>query len=128
MDYNLNVNTAAAEKILYNFVSPRGDTLLLFFNFTDDAGTAIDITGYSFLFTAKKNLDLLDADTGVIKENGVILNGETGNAKVELLNTTTDALTGCYFYDVQYKTPSGVVKTFLEGKLIFTKDCTRRTE
>lgn len=128
MDYNLNINTVAAEKTLYNFSTPRGDTFSLFFNFTNDAAVAIDITGYTFLFTAKKNLDLLDTDTGVIKENGVILVAADGNAKVEILDTVTDDLTGCYFYDVQYKTPSGVVKTFLEGKLIFTKDCTRRTE
>ena len=107
----------------------RGDDVQLNLAITDADGLPFDITGYTVFFTLKDN-NSDDDDTNALIEKEVTshVDAELGETAIVLDNTDTDGIEpGTYFYDIQLKSPSGIITSFLSEKLQIIGDVTRRT-
>jgi len=111
-----------------DFALTRGDDEILSLTFTQD-GSPIDITGWTIFFTAKKNIEDEDDDAVLSIDVTVHTAPLVGETEIPILSAETDDLEGPYFYDIQYKDDSVVpiIKTVLQGQIIFKRDVTRRT-
>lgn len=110
-----------------NYQTKRGDDFLLNVAFKNSAGAAEDITDWSIFFTMKEEKYMGDNDDGVIKIAGVITDASDGLATVTVPSSITEDLLGSYYYDIQYKDDTGVIKTVDEGVVTFSEDITIRT-
>jgi len=109
----------------------RGDDWTLKLVLTSD-GSVLDITGYSFWFTLKENID--DADPGAVQVtatpdvSGAPTEASQGILYIKVPKASTDSLDPkTYNYDVQQVDGSGNVQTLLIGKVKVVKDITRST-
>lgn len=87
----------------------------------------IDITGYAFFFTVKKNLRDGDEDALIAKDWTTHTDPTNGTTHAVLTNADTNVNPGTYYYDIQYKTPGGAVTSIKYGKINIYADVTRRT-
>ncbi len=60
-----------------NYFTKQGNDFLFNLAFTDSNKVAIDLAGYTILFTAKPDKNFLDTDPSCIKVTGVINNDPT---------------------------------------------------
>jgi hypothetical protein len=95
-------------------------------------GSVLDITGYTFWFTLKENVD--DADPGALQVTATpdISTSPTeasqGIIYIKVPRADTNNLSAkTYNYDVQQVDNSGNVQTLLLGKVKVVKDITRST-
>ena len=109
----------------------RGDDWTLKLVLTSD-GSVLDITGYTFWFTLKENVD--DADPGALQVTATpdISTSPTeasqGIIYIRVPRADTNNLAAkTYNYDVQQVDNSGNVQTLLLGKVKVVKDITRST-
>lgn len=101
----------------------RKNDQTLTFNFTDDDGVAIDITGYTIGFTVKAEFDDDDTDTDsntYIKKNLTLSSPTTGVATLALTDTETDIPLGNYLWDLRIKDDGGLYVNTLAGRLRIT--------
>jgi len=94
--------------------------------FTDENGTAIDITGWTIFFTAKNDIDDVDADAIIKKDITSHTDPTAGTTQIHLTPTDTNLL-GIYVYDIQVKKLNGDILTVVNGELTFLDDVTIRT-
>lgn len=81
----------------------RGESRTLSLTFTDENGSAIDITGYVILFTVKAALDTDATDSNaLISKSGTITDAANGLASISILSTDTLIEAGTYYYDIKY--------------------------
>ena len=94
----------------------------------DDDGTPIDITGFSFWFTMKKQPSDPDNEAviGPIKQTNHTdpVNGET---TISVPRTDTAVATGEYFFGIQEKDSAGNITTLHVGKLEVLQGITQTT-
>jgi|TARA_R110000744_G_scaffold348988_2_gene454661 hypothetical protein len=90
----------------------------------------LNITGYSYTFTLKDNID--DSDPGVVQVTATPsvstspTEASQGILYISVARNLTNGLTAqTYNYDVQQKDTSGDVQTLLIGKVKVVKDVTR---
>jgi hypothetical protein len=109
----------------------RGDDWTLKLVLTSE-GSVLDITGYTFWFTLKENVD--DADPGALQVTATpdISTSPTeasqGIIYIKVPRADTNNLSAkTYNYDVQQVDNSGNVQTLLLGKVKVVKDITRST-
>ena len=109
----------------------RGDDWTLKLVLTSD-GSVLDITGYTFWFTLKDNID--DADPGALQVtatpdvSGNPTEASQGIIYIKASKTLTTTLTPkTYNYDVQQVDGTGNVQTLLIGKVKVAKQVTRST-
>ena len=113
-----------------NLALKRGDTNVFAATITI-ASVALDVSAYDIWCTAKYNKDDLDINAlfQVTKAAGAIVVSGAGNniATITVAASLTLALTTdvSVFYDVQIKSPGGVVTTVAEGTMLISKDVTR---
>ena len=107
----------------------RGDDWMLKLVLTSE-NAVLNITGYSYTFTLKDNID--DADPGAVQVSATPsvstspTEASQGILYINVPKNLTDSLTAqTYNYDVQQKDTSGDVKTLLIGKVKVVKDVTR---
>ena len=107
----------------------RGDDWTLKLVLTSD-NSVLDITGYTFWFTLKANVD--DADPGALQVTATPdTSGNPSEASQGILyiraprNLTDSLQTQNYNYDVQQVDDEGNVQTLLIGKVKVVKDITR---
>jgi hypothetical protein len=105
----------------------RGDTGTFSIEVTDDDEAVVDLTGWTFWFTARKTpaptATITDLDSLISKE---ITNASTsGIVVVPITPEDTDITPGTYFYDVQYKDSAGTVVSTDTYKFIIEEDITR---
>lgn len=106
----------------------RGDDKYFTFEFKDEAGVAIDITGWTVYFTVKEDPTDSDDDAKIKKDQSVHSDAVSGKTTIHLENTETNLL-GQYFYDIQIKKPgsNGDVFTVVpDGVIVFKQDITQR--
>ena len=106
----------------------RSDNDIFTVNFADDAGVAINITGYEVRFTVRpSNPTTATADDtdAIISSLSTIPLGTDGKAEFNITSSETDIDPTEYLYDIQYKKPSGAVKTIGKAKYIVKADITR---
>lgn len=87
----------------------------------------VDITGFTFFFTAKKNADDVDADAVITKDVDSHIDATNGQTKITLSTSDTDIDVGDYYYDIEMKDGGGLITTFLDGTLTIMQDITIRT-
>lgn len=107
----------------------RGDDWKIKLTLTSN-NSVLDITGYTYYFTLKDNID--DADPGVLQVTATpsVATSPTeasqGIIYITAARSLTNSLTAqTYHYDVQQKDTSGDVQTLLLGKVKVVKDVTR---
>ena len=103
----------------------RGDTYKYNIIIKDNAGVAIDTTGWTIWFTVRKylvaNTVTSDTDALIAKEfDGTI----TGIIPILLSNTETDLPVGSHYYDIQIKNANGIHSSST-GRFIVVADVTR---
>jgi len=104
----------------------RGDTKRYTVYFRDEAGSLVDITGWTVFFTVKENITDTDPNAKISKTITDHSDPTNGESTIELTSVDTN-LDGNYLFDIQIKRASGDINTILEGMIVFTKDVTQRT-
>ena len=96
----------------------QGDDWAKVLTFTDSAGSAINLTGYTVGFIAKKRKSDADA-AAVINESSVtVTDAAAGQATVILTDTETAAIpAGLYYYQARLLDGSGEYEQSREGIL-----------
>lgn len=105
----------------------RGDDTTLTITFTDETGTAIDLTGKTVYFTVKKDSDLSKSDdTSAIIKKTITAHSDPilGKTVVTLSNTDTNQAIGFYWWDLQILS-SGKKASSLKGQLEIIQDVTK---
>jgi len=101
-----------------NIVVYGGDAWTLDLDLTDDEGTPLDLTGYTFAAQIRKNPDDT-ATIGTITVTSVNLTA----GSLRLSQTAAPILTG--FYDLQGTPSGGGSRTLVRGSFNATQDVTR---
>jgi hypothetical protein len=91
----------------------RGDTFKRTLKATED-GSALDITGYTIRFTAKRKLSDVTPEIDV---NATITDAAGGIAELSLSETDTDISYGQLTYDVEYRNTSSTIVQTYQGVL-----------
>lgn len=106
----------------------RGDSHTINLTITN-AGTAVNLTGYTVFFTVNASESPSD-DTGAAIQKTVTSHSDPTNGKtvITLAPADTSSLTpGTFWYDIQLKDGSGNITSFEKDKFILVSDITRRT-
>ena len=109
----------------------RGDTEVYTISLTNDAGTALDLTGLTITFTAKRRPTDSDLDAVLSKStaDGIVVDDDptTGIAVLTIDPADTEDLTDLrsLYWDIQVDDGAGDVRTPLLGLLAITADITR---
>lgn len=69
---------------------------------TDSSGNPIDITGYTFLFVVKENINDSDDDAIIDKEITSHSDPTNGVTEITINSSDTNNLSGKYLYDYQW--------------------------
>ena len=97
-----------------NICRVRGDTFP--FSVTiSQAGTAVDITGYTIIMTVDPSSEPTDALANLFENTGVITDGPNGIVTFTLSLADSSQTPGEYFHDMQLTDGSGFVRTFANG-------------
>jgi len=107
-----------------NILIYRGDDEAFKLTFTDSAGSAVDITGYTVWMTVKTNETDTDANAQIQKKVTSHTNASGGISQVDMTDDDTDISIGTYYYDIQIKDGSGLITTILKAKFIVEQDIT----
>lgn len=105
----------------------RGDDWTINLTITS-AGAVVDVTGYTFYFTLKSDIDA--NDPGELQVTALPSGADATNGIVNIdvpAATTTTLTPQTYNYDVQQIDNTGNVRTLLIGKVKVVKDVTRTT-
>lgn len=107
----------------------RGDDFDCTLTWTDSAGTAINITGYTFYFTVKAAPDTDATDAAAVISHSWTSHSSptTGVTHLTLTDTQTNVTPGTYWYDIQAKDGSANISTIALGQVTILADITRRT-
>lgn len=105
----------------------RGDSKTYTLTFTDGDGAAIDITGWTIFFTAKRLESDADADAVITKDVTSHTSPTEGLSAITLSATDTNVNPKKYYYDIQVKKDDGSIITLTKDKLEILTDITRRT-
>lgn len=104
----------------------RGNSKTYRLSFVGTSGAAIDITGWTVLFTVKKNVNLTDTEAAISK-TVTSHSDPTGGVTLIVLSTSdTDITPGPYLYDYGYVDTSGVKKTTDPERFTVIGSVTRR--
>ena len=105
----------------------RADTEPFSFALINDAGAAIDITGFTFVLTANTEQDPTD-ETGQLFQLPGVLSGTPTDGIVTFIPIDTPTVTfanaGNFFFDVQ-QTDTLAIRTIIKGKLEIRQDITK---
>lgn len=117
-----------------NFTIYRGDSSILDVAATDYAGSPLDISGGTLLFTIKSNARQLDDDAIVRKSSepggGIdITDAAGGIATINLLPIDTSEVyaPADYVWDLQYVSSGAYIYTLTDGVVSIRPDVTRRS-
>jgi hypothetical protein len=109
----------------------RGDTITIPVEIVDADDVAIDITGYTLWFTVRKNIPATsiktddDAIIAIKQEPDDLTDPTNGKTDIELTSILTDINPATYYYDFQYETPAGIIKSSDPDTLVIKGDITR---
>ena len=104
----------------------RGDDFSIDFNFIDENGELINITGWTLYFTMKDRTIKLDVDAIIKKDVTIHTNAILGQSRIILTHIETLNVVGVYQYDVQIKTNANIVQTIMRGTMKVKDDVSRR--
>lgn len=113
-----------------NLAIIRADTYSFTVTFTDSAGDAINVTGYTISLTCRvKGQDLTNTSTttdsdAIFTTNATLTDPTNGVVTFAITTTHTDRQPAVYAYDIQLKTGS-TITTAIYGELEIIGDVTR---
>lgn len=99
-----------------NLCRTKQDTFPWEFTVTNSAGTALDITGASFLLTVNTEPDPEDTTNQVFQLTGTIINATGGVVRFVATGTQMDIGPDTFFYDIQMTDSGGAVRTIAKGE------------
>ena len=108
-----------------NITRTRGDTFPMQFTLKDSSGTAIDITGFSFLMTVDPSAAPSDATGNLFQLTGTITDAVNGVFQFPISAMQADQTPGEYFHDVQMTDAGGFIRTIVTGTFTFEQDITK---
>ncbi len=110
---------------IINLEGVRGDNFELQLIFKTINGP-ININGWIIYFTIKEKTYKNDLSAVIKKDITTHILPSEGKTSIVLTHSETDNIIGTFQYDVQYKTPTDILKTFMRGTIKFIDDVTRR--
>ena len=103
----------------------RGDTEDITVTMKDNDGNALDLTGATVWFTAKRHLNDSDAQAIIQKQVTSHTNAVAGETVISLTSGDT-AKSGIYYYDIQVDFPGGAKRSTKVAKMEITEDVTKQ--
>lgn len=88
----------------------RGDTEPITITIKDSSGSAVDITGWTLLFTVDQDKAPTNEDNQQFQLTGVLTDAANGIVSFEPSASNTDLL-GTYYYEIQRTDSGGKIKT-----------------
>ena len=103
-----------------NIVMDQGSTFSTTIFIADDAGLAIDLTGYTGASKMKKHYTSSNSHTFTVS-----VTGSVGVLSLSMTsNQTSNIVPGRYVYDVELTSPANVISRVLEGIVTVTPQVT----
>lgn len=103
----------------------RGDTYPDEITVTDETGSAVDITGYTFLLTVNTERSPTSIATQVFQLTGTIVDAAAGQVNFAPSAMQADQTPAKYYFDIQMTTTTPHIKTIAKGTYTFTQDITK---
>lgn len=103
----------------------RGDTYADEVAVTDSAGTAIDITGYTFTMTVDPERYPATAANNLFSLTGVITDAANGLVEFAPSAVQADQTPGRYWYDIQMTDAAGKIRTIVADRYTIQQDITK---
>jgi len=103
----------------------RGDSQLLYCTITHN-GDVVDITGYTFYFTVKRDWNTPDAEAVIALNITDLTDPTNGKFNINVSSSLTEDLLKNYVYDIRSEDTGGKFITLERGEINFVKDATRR--
>lgn len=113
-----NINLDNAKRV--DITCRKGDTFKLDLTFTDDSGTAIDLSSYTWKMDVKETAT---SSGDIIADDSFTYNGtDEGKLGINATAATMAGVTaGVYVYDLQSNN-GGVIKTWIYGVFKINED------
>lgn len=111
-----------------DYIVGRGDSRAKGFKLTDETGTAVDISGFTFDLTVNthRNPDPgVPIGTELFTVVGVIISGIGGTFSFAPTAVDTDLLPDTYFYDIQMTDTGAGIQTIIKGRFIVIQDISK---
>jgi hypothetical protein len=111
----------------YTFVIDQGADWYLNLQYTDSAGTPINLTGYTAAMQFRLNVSSATAAISLTQASGITITGATGNLAIRATAAQTGALddSAKYNYDLEITSPAGVVTRLIQGTATVSSQVTR---
>lgn len=115
-----------AKKCPFNFIFIQGEDFDLGVKYQDDAGDAIDLTGYTARMQARADYDSESAVIDITTDDSIEITAETGEVTVSLGNALTSNIEpGTYVYDLELVSGTGLVTKLLFGQITVLAEVTK---
>jgi len=108
----------------YNPTGQQGATFTRLITWTDNAGDAVNITGYTARMMLKRDYSDPVSVLSLTSSAGLTLGGAAGTILITMTAAQTADLNGAYLYDLELVNGS-VVTRLLEGTITFTPEVTK---
>lgn len=107
-----------------NICRVRGDTFPFSVTITQ-AGTPVNITGYTIVMTVDPSDEPADALANLFTTTAAITDGPNGVATFTLTVGNANQAPGDYFHDMQLTDGGGAIRTFAKGTYQVLQDITK---
>ena len=112
---------------IYNATIDQGATWTLEVVYKNEAGTPINLTGYTAALQIRQNYyDTTALITLTSPSNGIVITGATGKINITMTNVQTGGLDeGFYVYDLEITSSGGIVTRLIQGQFTVSPEVTR---
>lgn len=109
----------------YALTIEQGATFTLAMFYQDDAGAAVDLTGYTARMQLRSSVDAAQAAIELTTQNGrIVIDGARGQIMLNIAAADTAGLTGSGVYDLEL-VQGAAVQRVLEGAYQVNPEVTR---
>jgi hypothetical protein len=114
-------------KNLYDITIQQGATFQTSIKWSDSAGAAINLTGYSARMQARASYESTSTIFSLTDSSGITLGGTAGTIAVLISGSTTAGFSAPWegVYDLELVSGGGVVTRLLEGGVLVSPEVTR---
>jgi len=112
---------------IYNATIDQGATYELQVIYKNEAGTPINLTGYTAALQVRQNYyDTTALLTLTSPSGGIVINGAAGTIDITMSATQTGSLDeGFYVYDLEISSSGGNVIRLIQGQFTVSPEVTR---